>query len=192
MSLNMSESVTPWTVAHQAPLSMEFSRQEYWSGLPFLTPWELPDPEIKPTSLASPALSGGFFTTEPQGSLSLVITHRIWDTIHLLLGTVFLGQWQDWRTSTSGVEKCVFHFLVILKSLQFLRTLKDLNSAQKGSKSVTIFRSEYSRCRKWVEDDGMIQCIKSSQDTGPAQTRKLIGQKWMPQGSNIPCSTVKT
>ena len=77
MSLNISESVTPWTVAHQAPLSMEFSRQEYWSGLPFLTPWELPDPEIKPTSLASPALSGGFFTTEPQGSLSLVITHRI-------------------------------------------------------------------------------------------------------------------
>ena len=65
MSLNMSECVTPRTVAHQAPLSTEFSRQEYQSGLPFLTPWELPDPEIKPTSLASPALSGGFFTTEP-------------------------------------------------------------------------------------------------------------------------------
>ena len=39
MSLNMSDSVTPWTIAHQSTLSMEFSRQEYHSGLPFLTPW---------------------------------------------------------------------------------------------------------------------------------------------------------
>ena len=54
--------VTPWTVACQATLSMEFSRQEYWSGLPFPPPWNLPDPGIK---LASPALAGGFFTTEP-------------------------------------------------------------------------------------------------------------------------------
>ena len=49
--------VTPWTVAHQAPLSMGFSRQEYWNGLPFPTPWALPDPEIEPMSLLSPALS---------------------------------------------------------------------------------------------------------------------------------------
>ena len=45
--------VTPWTVAYQAPLSVGFSRQEYWSGLPFLSPGDLPDPGIKP---ASPAL----------------------------------------------------------------------------------------------------------------------------------------
>ena len=55
---------TPWTVAHQATLSMEFSRQEYWGGLPF-PPGNLPDPGIKFTS---PALAGGyFFTTEPPG-----------------------------------------------------------------------------------------------------------------------------
>ena len=48
---------TPWTIAHQAPLSIEFSRQEYWSGLPFSTPEDLPDPEIEPKSLASPALA---------------------------------------------------------------------------------------------------------------------------------------
>ena len=42
---------TPWTVAHQAPPSMEFSRQEYWSGLPFPSPGDLPDPGIKPRSL---------------------------------------------------------------------------------------------------------------------------------------------
>ena len=53
--------VTPWTIAHQTHLSMEFSRQEYWSGMPFLPP-DLPNPGIKP---ASPALVGGFFTTEP-------------------------------------------------------------------------------------------------------------------------------
>ena len=59
----MSDSfVIPWTVACQAPLSMGFSRQEYWSGLPFPSPGDLPDPEIEPTA---PALAGGFFTTEP-------------------------------------------------------------------------------------------------------------------------------
>ena len=59
--------VTPWTIAHQAPLSMEFCRQEYWSGLSFPPPGDLPNPRIKPTSPASPALAGGFFTTEPPG-----------------------------------------------------------------------------------------------------------------------------
>ena len=54
---------TPWTVAHQAPLSMGFSRQEYCSGLPCPPPGDLPDPGIKPKSLTSPALAGGFFTT---------------------------------------------------------------------------------------------------------------------------------
>ena len=55
--------VTLWTVAHQTPLSMGFSRQEYWSGLPCPSPGHLPDPGIEPTSLTSPALAGGFFTT---------------------------------------------------------------------------------------------------------------------------------
>ena len=54
-------SVSPWTIAHQAPLSMGFSRQEYWSGLPFSPPGDLLDLRIKPMSLASPELSGGFF-----------------------------------------------------------------------------------------------------------------------------------
>ena len=53
----------PWTVAHQASLSMGFSRQEYWSGLSFPTPGDLLDPRIETASLASLALAGGFFTT---------------------------------------------------------------------------------------------------------------------------------
>jgi len=50
-----------------APLSMEFSRQKYWSGLPFPPPEDLPDPGIEPTSPVSPALAGGFFTPESLG-----------------------------------------------------------------------------------------------------------------------------
>ena len=59
----VSDFVTPWTAARQAPLSMGFSRQEYWSGLPFPPPGDLPDPGMEPMSLASPASAGGFFTT---------------------------------------------------------------------------------------------------------------------------------
>ena len=54
---------TLWIVAHQAPLSVRFSRQEYWSGLPFPAPGDLPHPGIEPASLTSPALAGKFLTT---------------------------------------------------------------------------------------------------------------------------------
>ena len=54
--------VTPWTVTHQAPLSKEFSRQEYWSGLPLPTLEDLPDPGIELVSPVSPVQAGGFFT----------------------------------------------------------------------------------------------------------------------------------
>ena len=55
--------LTPWAVSHQPPLSMRFFRQEYWSGLPFPTPGDLPDPGMEPMCLVSPALAGKFFTT---------------------------------------------------------------------------------------------------------------------------------
>ena len=58
----MSDSAIPWTVARQAPLSMGFSRQEYWNGLPFPPPGNLHNPGTKPMSLMSPALAGGFLT----------------------------------------------------------------------------------------------------------------------------------
>ena len=61
---------TPWTVVHQAPLSMGFPRKEYWSGLPFPPPGHLPDPGIKPTSPVSPAVAGGIFTTEQPGNVT--------------------------------------------------------------------------------------------------------------------------
>ena len=55
---------TPWTTAHQTPLSMEFPRQEYWNGLPFPTPGDLPDPGTEP---GSPALQAGALPSEPPG-----------------------------------------------------------------------------------------------------------------------------
>ena len=57
--------VTPWTVAHQAPPSMEFSRQEYWSGLPFPSPGNLPDPGMEPRS---PSLGADALPSEPPGN----------------------------------------------------------------------------------------------------------------------------
>ena len=59
--------MTPWTVAHQAPPSMEFSRQRYWSGLPFPSPGDLPNPGIE---LGSPALQADALPTEPPGNPS--------------------------------------------------------------------------------------------------------------------------
>ena len=59
--------MTPWSVAHQAPLSMGLSRQEYWSELPFPPPGDLSDPGIEPRSPRIPVLAGRFFTTKPPG-----------------------------------------------------------------------------------------------------------------------------
>ena len=64
-------TVSPWIVAHKAPLSLGFPRQEYWSELPFPSPGHLPDPGIES---AFPTLAGGYFTTEPPGKPKSVST----------------------------------------------------------------------------------------------------------------------
>ena len=65
---------TPQTVARQASLSVEFSQQEYWSGLPIPPPGKLPNPGIEPTSPETPASADGLFTTEPPGNPVLALT----------------------------------------------------------------------------------------------------------------------
>ena len=60
---------------------MEFNRQEYWIGLPFPTPVDLPGPGIKPTSLASPALAAGFFTTLTPGKPISLLSHSIFRSL---------------------------------------------------------------------------------------------------------------
>ena len=65
-------NTTPWTVARQAPLSMGFPRQEYWSGLSFPPPWYLPDPGIKPEASVAPALQAASLPLSHRGSPSFV------------------------------------------------------------------------------------------------------------------------
>ena len=65
VSDSLQPLMTPWTVAHQALLSMRLYRQVYWNTLPFPPSGDFPNPEIEPTSLLSPALADGFLTTEP-------------------------------------------------------------------------------------------------------------------------------
>ena len=72
---------TLWNVAFQAPLCMGLSRQAYWSGLPFLPPGDLPGPGIKPVSLMSPALAGGFFTTSPTWEVFVGLSMMLFGTI---------------------------------------------------------------------------------------------------------------
>ena len=83
---------TPWTVDHQAPLSMGFSRKEYWSGLPFPSPGDLSDSGIESPS---PATSGMFFTAEPPGK-PLTTTAKLMhlpDTVHNPFLEDFLAKW---------------------------------------------------------------------------------------------------
>ena len=75
--LVVSDSAAPGTVALQALLSMEFFRQEYWSGLPFLFPGNLPNPGIKLASLASPALAGRFFTASTTWETLLLFSYSV-------------------------------------------------------------------------------------------------------------------
>ena len=82
--------VTPWTVAHQAPLSMGFSRQEYWSGLPCPPPGDLPNPGIKPRSLAVRADS---LPVKPQGKPK-----------NTGVGSLSLLQWIFWPGNWTGVS----------------------------------------------------------------------------------------
>ena len=79
LSCSVISDWAPWTAIHQAPLSMEFSRQAYWSGLPFPTLGDLPDPGIELASLVVPALAGKFFTT----GATWEALKGVWDILYL-------------------------------------------------------------------------------------------------------------
>ena len=144
----------PWTVALKAPLSMEFSRKEYWSGLPLPTPGALPDPGIKPTSLVSlvsPTLAGRFFnisaTWEGPGLIISGFFFHWWKLKHYftrssidyfwiikrkyLMCTVYeeiyeLSEINSWK-----------HIMILLSHIYIrLKTYKDYNIGLKWSRSV--------------------------------------------------------
>ena len=94
----MSDSVTPWTVSRQAPLSMGSSRQEHWSGLPFPPPGDLPDLCIKCMSLAAPVLAGRFLTAGPAGKCLSFLRRR---PVHSLLFTLTASLVRAFSPSTN-------------------------------------------------------------------------------------------
>ena len=108
----------PMDCSLSVPLSMEFSRQEYWSGLPFPTPGDLPDPEIKPASLASPALASKFFTTSATQEAQMCVCVCVCVYIYIkyvyiyiyiyvhetLLGSLVYSQYQ--QTLLLSLKKC--------------------------------------------------------------------------------------
>ena len=77
--------MTPWIVAWESPPSMQFSRQEYWSGLPFLPPGDLPDSGIKPACPTSPVLTDGYFITELPGKPKMGILGNLFECMSLNL-----------------------------------------------------------------------------------------------------------
>ena len=113
---------TSWTVAHQTPLFMGLLRQEYWSGLPFSSPGDLPDPGIKPMS---PTLAGGFFTTEPPHSE--LLGHGIC-TRSALAGTVKLSSCLSQFTAL----QVVYEYSPLLYSFQQFLTVIGLNFMVSG------------------------------------------------------------
>ena len=86
--------VTPWTVGYQAPLSMGFSRQEYWSGLPFPSPGDLPDPGIEPRS---PAFQADALTSEPPGKHQRIDAFKLW-----CWGTLLRVPWTARRSNSQS------------------------------------------------------------------------------------------
>ena len=88
--------VTLWSTAHQDPLSVGFSRQEHWSGLPCSPPGDLPDPGIEPESLMSPALGGRFFTN-----------NATWETTHICI-YLYTGLLQ-WLSGKESACQCRRH-----------------------------------------------------------------------------------
>ena len=102
-SFSIVSFVIPWTVTHQAALSMWFSRQEYWSGLPFPPPGDFSDPGIEPASLASSALAGGLFATEPPGKPTIQLS-RLLNTIQVSILVLF---WYFDIITVSPVRDCM-------------------------------------------------------------------------------------
>ena len=101
-----------WPVAHQAPLSTGFHRWEHWSGLPLPVPGDLPDPGIKPTSLASSALTGGFFATstpwETPGWAGTVIRNRIRQKLNHQDQNCRSGCSLNWKQLPNNLKMCWF------------------------------------------------------------------------------------
>ena len=109
----------PWTIAGRAPLSMGFSRQEYWSGLPFPPQGDLPNPMIRPKSPASPSLAGGFFTTVPPGKPSKMYKEHFFFFPGGLFEKVRKEKGEVWKTDIILLKITVHKILFLINLLYF-------------------------------------------------------------------------
>ena len=138
----VSDFVIPWTVASQAPLSMEFPRQEYWSGLPFPAPGDLPHPGIKLVSPAFPALAGRFFTIgspgKPQAEYTL--SYWFWPNHHKPCNWTILGSQKEWQ-GLKGTSKPRWN-LKVLWLTWHLSLLEQLGTLLIGSDRMVIFKGK--------------------------------------------------
>ena len=120
--------VTPWTVAHQSPLSMEFSRQEYWSGWPFPSPWDLPHPGIKPrlpalqvilNHLSHPVqlhLRSSDIRSQRRGAFAVTESHAfVYVCINPLYKMPTKWPFRHWRLPLSGNLLLIESFPSVLK-----------------------------------------------------------------------------
>ena len=114
-------TVAPQTAAHQTTLPTEFFRQEYWNGLPFPTPGDLPNPGIEPVSFVSPALAGGFFTTSII-IITLIILHLFqkYNIISISMNAEFLFTFFVSDTDRTIKFPLIFFF-------PYIRKIRDLN-----------------------------------------------------------------
>ena len=131
----MSDSAIPWTVAHQIPPSMGFSRQEYWSGLPFPSPGDLPDAGIEPRS---PALQADALPSEPPGKLSL----SIYMYIHIHFQILFhygLSQDIEYSSLCYTVGPCCLSLLY--KVVCICQMSFSISSSLNGASSPSLFMS---------------------------------------------------
>ena len=124
----MSNSlVTPWTVAYQAPLSKRFPRQEYWNGLPFPSPGDLPNPRIEPMSSA---LAGGLFTTEPPEK-PLTCTRYL-----LNVGWLVTKSFKNWKQRELAL---LTSHLIIYKFYKFITWWQKFFLTQKLGYFIPLF-----------------------------------------------------
>ena len=119
----MSDSAIPWTVACQAPQSMRLSSQEYWSGLPFPSPGELPDPGIEPKSPAGPVLQADYFLLSHEGSPSYSNYLRSIQVINIcdLLTRYYLecSTIDSYRENSNFSSKSIKYIYIIYRYIKY-------------------------------------------------------------------------
>ena len=113
-SLNCVQFVgTPWPVACQTPPSMGFPRQEYWSGLLFSTPGDLPNPGIEHMPLASPVLADRFFPTVPFGKPKVYLKGTYCEITNILLSSLSFRNIKEFSSSVPGTRIDTKHVYII-------------------------------------------------------------------------------